>query len=85
MKVKATAEYKNRKVIDSELNRIPEVGEIFEVSEERYKVLTKSNKYGVKFVESVEPKKAKKEAEVEIAKKEPKVEKAVKKTTKKSK
>ena len=91
MKVKATAEYKNRKVIDSELNRIPEAGEIFEVSEERYKVLTKSNKYGVKFVELAEQVKengkkiAKAVKEVETAKKESKVEKAVKKTTKKSK
>ncbi len=74
MKVKATEEYKKRKVIDNELNRIPEVGEIFEVSEERFKVLNGKNNYKAVFVE-----------EIETAKKQPKVEKAVKKTTKKSK
>lgn len=74
MKVKATEEYKKRKVIDNELKRIPEPGEIFEVSEERFKVLNGKNNYKAVFVE-----------EIETAKKELKVEKAVKKTTKKSK
>lgn len=74
MKVKATAEYKNRKVIDNELKRIPEAGEIFEVSEARFKILNGKNDYKAIFVEKIE-----------TAKKEPKVEKAVKKTTKKSK
>ena len=47
MLVKATNKYK-------ELNKIPEEGEEFEVTEERYKVLTKTNQYKVVFVEKVE-------------------------------
>lgn len=52
-------------------------GNIIEVSEERYELLSnpKANPYNVSFVEKV----------VETAKKKTKAEKAVKKTTKKSK
>lgn len=52
-------------------------GNIIEVSEERYELLSnpKANPYNVSFVEKV----------VETAKKETKAEKAVKKTTKKAK
>lgn len=77
MKVKATEMYKKLNVQDKELGRIPEVGEEFEVSEERYEVLTKTNPNKVVFVEKVE--------EVETATKKVKTEKAVKKTTKKAK
>lgn len=70
MKVKATDEYVKRNLKDKELDRIPKAGEVFEVSKERYKVLTKTNTFGVVFVEKVEEK----------AKKEVKTEKAVKKT-----
>ncbi|MEE0865523.1 MAG: hypothetical protein U0L98_01800 [Clostridia bacterium] len=77
MKVKATNNYELKGIQDNELGRIPKAGEVFEISKERYEVLTKSNSYGLVFVEKVE--------EIETAKKEIKTEKAVKKTTKKSK
>ncbi|WP_405317585.1 hypothetical protein [Faecalibacillus faecis] len=77
MKVKATNKYEEKGIQDNELGRIPKEGEVFEISKERYEVLTKSNSYGLVFVEKVE--------EIETAKKEVKTEKAVKKTTKKSK
>lgn len=77
MKVRATDKYEKLNIKDNELGRIPKQGEEFEVSEERFKVLTKTNKFNVAFVEKVE--------EVETAVKKVKTEKAVKKTTKKSK
>lgn len=80
MKVKATEMYKKLNVQDKELGRIPEVGEEFEVSEERYEVLTKTNPNKVVFVEKVEEVKV-----IETATKKIKTEKAVKKTTKKAK
>ena len=54
MLVKATNKYKKFNMIDKELNKIPEEGEKFEVTEERYKVLTETNHYKVVFVEKVE-------------------------------
>jgi len=75
MKVKATGEFKRLGVNPEELNFIPEEGKEFEVSEARYQVLTKKNKYNVVFVEEV----------IETAKKEIKSEKAVKRTSKKAK
>lgn len=77
MKVKATDEYVKRNLKDKELDRIPKEGEIFEVSKERYEVLTNNNPYNVIFVEKVE--------EIETATIKHKIEKAVKKTTKKTK
>ena len=77
MKVRATDKYEKLNIKDNELGRIPKQGEEFEVSEERFKVLTQTNKFNAVFVEKVE--------EVETAVKKVKTEKAVKKTTKKSK
>jgi hypothetical protein len=57
MLVKATNKYKELNIADKELNKIPEEGEEFEVTEERYKVLTKTNQYKVVFVEKVEAEK----------------------------
>ncbi len=54
MKVKATKAYKELKVRDKELGRTPEEGEIFEVSEERAKILMGDNAYKTAFVELVE-------------------------------
>ena len=54
MLVKATNKYKELNITDKELNKIPEEGEEIEVTEERYKVLTKTNQYKVVFVEKVE-------------------------------
>ena len=77
MKVRATDKYEKLNIKDNELDRIPKQGEEFEISEERFKVLTQTNKFNVVFVEKVE--------EVETAVKKVKTEKAVKKTTKKNK
>ena len=57
MKVKATHAYKELKVSDANLGRIPEEGEIFEVDPERARVLMGDNKYKAVFVEIAEPKK----------------------------
>ena len=54
MKVKATNKYKELNLIDNELVRMPEEGEEFEVSEERFKVLTETNKFNEVFVEKVD-------------------------------
>lgn len=75
MKVKALDTYKKLNVRDNELGRIPEVGEEFEVTEERFKILNGDNKYKEIFVEEV------KEI-IEIDKKEMKDKKTVLKTPK---
>jgi hypothetical protein len=80
MLVKATNKYKELNLKDNELGRIPEAGEQWEITEERYKVLTQTNKYNAVFVEKVEEAK-----EVETATKKVKTETAVKKTRKKTK
>ena len=54
MLVKATNKYKELNLQDKELQRIPEEGEEFEVSNERFKVLTKDNGFKEVFVEKVE-------------------------------
>lgn len=77
MLVRATDKYEKLNLKDNELGRIPKKGEEFEVSEERFKVLTKTNKYKAVFVERVE--------EVETATKKVEAETAVKKTRKKTK
>lgn len=59
MKVKALDTYKKLNVIDKELQRIPEDGEVFEVTEERAKVLLGDNAYKVAFVKKVTTKKKK--------------------------
>lgn len=55
MRVKATNKYKELNLQDNELGRIPAEGEEWEVTEERYNVLTKTNKYNAVFVEKVLP------------------------------
>lgn len=79
MKVKATNKYEEKGIQDNELGRIPKEGEVFEISKERYEVLTKTNSYGLVFVEKVEEAK-----EIETATKKVETEKAVKKTTRKT-
>ena len=80
MLVKATDKYEKLNIKDLELNKIPKKGEIFEVSEKRYKILTKENEYHEVFVEKVEEVK-----EIETSTKKVKKETAVKKNTKKTK
>ncbi len=53
MKVRALNTYKELSISDNELNRIPEAGEEFEVSEERAEVLLGNNEYNTVFVEIV--------------------------------
>lgn len=77
MLVRATDKYEKLNLKDNELGRMPKKGEEFEVSEERFEVLTKTNKYKTVFVEKVEM--------VETAIKEVETETAVKKTRKKTK
>lgn len=74
MLVRATNKYEELKLKDKGLNRIPKAGEEFEVTEERYNLLNKNNKFNVVFVEKVE--------EIETATVKPKVETAIKKTRK---
>nr|DAP19179.1 MAG TPA: hypothetical protein [Caudoviricetes sp.] len=71
MKVKALDTYKRLNIRDAELDKIPEAGEIFEITKERYYVLTHNNAYNEVFVEEVH--------EIETAVKKNKSEKAIKK------
>ena len=71
MKVKALDTYKRLNIKDKELDRIPNINEIFEVTKERFKILTVDNMYNEVFVEKVE--------EIETAVKKNKSEKAIKK------
>lgn len=80
MLVKATNQYEKLNVKDKELNRVLKEGEKFEVTKERYEILSKNNKYNVVFAEKVEEVK-----KIETATKKVKTEKAIKKTTKKVK
>lgn len=77
MLVRATDKYEKLNLRDNELGRKPKKGEQFEVSKERFEVLTKTNKYKAVFVEKVE--------EIETATKKVEAETAVKKTRKKNK
>lgn len=79
MLVKATDKYEKLNLKDNELGRIPEAGEEFEVSEERFKVLTQTNRFNVKFVEKV------KEKETSIEEQKKLLKSTAKKTTRKRK
>jgi len=79
MLVKATNKYKELNVQDKELQRIPNEGEVFEVSDERFKILTKDNEFKEVFVEEVE-----KIEEIETAVKNVEKETAKKKISKES-
>ena len=80
MLVKATNKYEKLNLKDNELGRIPKEGEQWEITKERYKILTQTNKFNTVFVEKIEESK-----EIEIATKKVKAETAVKKTRKKIK
>lgn len=54
MKVRATEQFKKKNVKPKELEYIPETGEEFEVSEERFEILNGKNDYKIIFVERVE-------------------------------
>lgn len=87
MKVKATDQFIKLNVKPFELEYIPEVGEIFEVSEKRAEILKGNNSYNAVFIEEIRPEVitiTPEEPIVEVAKKEVKTRKATK-TTKKAK
>lgn len=78
MKVRALKTYKEKNIQDSELKRIPEEGEIFEVEEERAKKLLGDNPFKVAFIELLDKPKEK-EVVIEEATLPKKEEKAIKK------
>lgn len=65
IKVKTTDAYKKNHVIDKELRIIPKEGYEFEVSEERYRILTKDNDHNLKFVEKIKKEKVTENQEVQ--------------------
>jgi len=90
MLVRATDQYEKLNLQDNELKRIPKTGEEFEVSEERYKVLTETNKFNAIFVEKVDKEEIKEkdkekeeEEKEEEEKEEEEKEETVNQTTKK--
>lgn len=60
IKVKALDTYEKLNIKDEKLNIIPKKGKIFEVTEERLKVLLGENRHHIAFVEIVEDKKEEK-------------------------
>ena len=54
MKVRATNKYKEKGLKDKELGRIPEEGEEFDVSAERFEILNGYNPYNEVFVTIVD-------------------------------
>lgn len=63
MQVEALDTYKKYNIKDSELRRIPKVGERFTVSDKRARVLLGQNDYNLVFVKVVETKKGKEKKE----------------------
>ena len=57
IKVKALDTYEKLNIKDEKLNIIPKKGKIFEVTEERLKVLLGENRHHIAFVETMEDKK----------------------------
>lgn len=57
MLVRATDKYEELNVKDMKLDRKPKKGEEWEITEERFEVLTKNNPYNAVFVEKVRKKK----------------------------
>lgn len=55
VKVEALGTYKQFNVIDTELGRVPEEGEQFEITKERLNILSGNNELGKVFVKIVEP------------------------------
>lgn len=54
--VEALSAYQNNKLVDAELGHIPEPGEIWDVSKERFDLLAGENKRGIQFVKLVNKK-----------------------------
>lgn len=71
MYVKATEQFEKEKIYPVELDFIPPLGYVFEVSEERYRILAGDNKFKKRFVEEVKAPKTKRKKK--IGKKENKI------------
>ena len=56
MLVRATDKYEELNIEDIELKKKPKKGEEWEITEERFEVLTKNNPYNAVFVEKVRKK-----------------------------
>ena len=54
--VEALSAYQNNKLVDAELGHIPEPGEVWDISKERFDLLTGENKRGIQFVKLVNKK-----------------------------
>lgn len=54
--VEALSTYQNNKLVDAELGHIPEPGEVWDVSKERFDLLAGENKRGIQFVKLVNKK-----------------------------
>ena len=54
--VEALSVYQNNKLVDAELGHIPEPGEVWDVSKERFDLLAGENKRGIQFVKLVNKK-----------------------------
>ena len=72
MKVRATNQYKKLGLRSKELKRIPKEGEEFEVTEERFKILSGANPFKVPFVESLSKEENTSETEKKTKKKKKK-------------
>ena len=57
MLVRATDKYEELNIEDIEVKKKPKKGEEWEITEERFEVLTKNNPYNAVFVEKVRKKK----------------------------
>ena len=66
MKVKATDKFIKHNVNPKELDHIPTDGEKFEVSDERFKILTGDNRFNEVFVEEVKEEPVKRERKKKV-------------------
>lgn len=51
--VEALSTYQNNKIVDAELGHIPEPGEVWDVSKERFDLLAGENKKGIQFIKLI--------------------------------
>ena len=65
-KVIATAQFQKLKLKPNELDHVPRRGEIFEVTKERFNILSGDNEYNEKFVEKLKPKRRKEQNKIAI-------------------
>lgn len=66
IKVIATGQFQKKKLRPHELNHIPQMNEKFEVTEERFDILSGNNEHGINFVKRVKSKKKKENNKIAI-------------------